>query len=134
MIHSLKTKNSIKPIGFSNLPAASTFNSDFLINDKTSSKEIRDLVENCFATNNKATNEHEGEDLTNREKDVLKLVASGYSNKKIAEELFISVHTVISHRKNITEKSGIKSISGLTVYAILNNLIDTDNLNPEDLI
>lgn len=73
-------------------------------------------------------------DLTEREIDVLKEVALGKTNKEIAEKLFISFHTVISHRKNITEKLGIKSISGLTVYAILNKLIDTSTLNPESLI
>lgn len=72
--------------------------------------------------------------LTERERDVLKEVALGKTNKEIAEELFISFHTVISHRKNITEKLGIKSISGLTVYAILNKLIDTNTLDPESLI
>ncbi|MFW6309510.1 MAG: response regulator transcription factor [Prolixibacteraceae bacterium] len=77
---------------------------------------------------------HEGEELSQREREVLKLVALGYSNKIIADKLFISIHTVISHRKNITEKVGIKSISGLTVYAILNHLIDTSEINPEDLI
>lgn len=72
--------------------------------------------------------------LTERETDVLKLVAFGKTNKEIANELFISIHTVISHRKNITEKLGIKSISGLTVYAILNKLIDTSTIDPESLI
>lgn len=72
--------------------------------------------------------------LTERETDVLKLVAFGKINKEIANELFISIHTVISHRKNITEKLGIKSISGLTVYAILNKLIDTTTIDPESLI
>lgn len=62
--------------------------------------------------------------LSDRETDVLKLVAKGFSNKEIGEKLFISMHTVISHRKNITKKLGIKSISGLTVYAILHKLID----------
>ncbi len=76
----------------------------------------------------------ENEELTNREKEVLRLVALGNSNKVIAEKLYISIHTVISHRKNISEKTGIKSISGLTVYAILNNLINTDALKPDDLI
>lgn len=74
------------------------------------------------------------QELTEREKDVLSLVALGHINKEIADKLFISVHTVISHRKNITEKLGIKSISGLTVYAILNKLIDTENIDPSSLI
>ena len=74
------------------------------------------------------------ESLTERETDVLKLVAYGHSNKEIADKLFISIHTVISHRKNITEKLSIKSISGLTVYAILNHLIDTDSIDSSTLI
>ena len=77
--------------------------------------------------------ESEGE-LTTREKAVLKEVALGLTNKEIAEKLHISIHTVITHRKNITAKLDIKTISGLTVYAILNKLIDTDTINPEDLI
>ena len=72
--------------------------------------------------------------LTVRETEVLKMVALGKTNKEIASELFISIHTVISHRKNITEKLGIKSISGLTVYAIINRLIDTNTIDPESLI
>jgi DNA-binding CsgD family transcriptional regulator len=71
----------------------------------------------------------EGEELTSREREVLKLVAMGYANKAIAEKLFISTHTVISHRKNLIEKLGIKSISGLTVYAILNNITDSSEIN-----
>lgn len=62
--------------------------------------------------------------LSTREIEVLTMVAKGYSNKLIAEQLFISIHTVITHRKNITSKLGIKSISGLTLYAALNNLVD----------
>jgi len=79
-------------------------------------------------------NQKKSTGLTERERDVIKLVALGKTNKEIADELFISIHTVISHRKNITEKLGIKSISGLTVFAILNNLIDTSTIDPNGLI
>ncbi len=65
--------------------------------------------------------------LSRRETDVLRLLVKGYSNKQIAQELFISVHTVISHRKNITGKLGIRSIAALTVYAVINNLIAVDD-------
>ena len=67
-------------------------------------------------------------DLSKREIDVLVAVAKGMMNKEIADLMNISIHTVISHRKNITRKTGIKSVSGLTVYALLNNLINEDDL------
>ena len=63
-------------------------------------------------------------DLSDRELEILVAVAKGLTNKEIAEQHDISVNTVITHRKNITRKTGIKSVSGLTVYALLNNLID----------
>ena len=62
--------------------------------------------------------------LSERENEILVSVAKGLPNKEIAEMLNISVNTVISHRKNIQKKTGIKSVSGLTVYALLNNLIN----------
>ena len=67
-------------------------------------------------------------DLSERERDVLILVAKGKTNKEIADELNISIHTVMSHRKNITHKTGIKSVAGLTVYALLNNLLDQNDV------
>ncbi len=66
--------------------------------------------------------------LSEREKEIVELVALGKTNKEISDKLFISPHTVITHRKNITAKLGIKTIAGLTVYAILNGIIDTDNV------
>lgn len=69
-------------------------------------------------------NPSENEELSEREKEILICVAKGLMNKEIASTLSISIHTVISHRKNIIKKIGIKSVSGLTVYALLNNLID----------
>lgn len=67
-------------------------------------------------------------EISNREKAILACVAKGLTNKEIAEELFISTHTVITHRKNIVRKLGIKTVSGLTVYAILNKIIDMSDL------
>ncbi len=68
------------------------------------------------------------ERLTDREKDVLILLLRGKSNKEVADQLSISPHTVVTHRKNIIEKTGIRSLSGLAVYAILNNIADMDDL------
>jgi len=67
--------------------------------------------------------------LSEREIDVLALLIKGLLNKEIAEELNISIHTVISHRKNITKKTGIKSLPGLTIYAISKKIIPIDSAN-----
>ena len=65
--------------------------------------------------------------LSERELEVLKLLVTGNSNKEIADKLFISAYTVISHRKNISLKTGIKSLSGLTIYAVIQNIISIEN-------
>jgi DNA-binding CsgD family transcriptional regulator len=69
-----------------------------------------------------------GETLTERERTIVRLVSLGMTNRQIAEELYLSAHTVISHRKNIVSKLGIKSVSGLTVYAIVNNIITIEEV------
>ena len=71
----------------------------------------------------------ETEELSEREKEVLVQIVRGLSNKEIADVLCISMHTVISHRKNITRKLNIHSSAGLTIYAIVNKLIDINNLD-----
>ncbi len=72
-------------------------------------------------TQNKEPDSPEG--ISDREKEVLRLVAIGLTNKEIGDKLFISAHTVITHRKNISAKLGIKTIAGLTMYALINHLI-----------
>ncbi|MEA4979323.1 MAG: LuxR C-terminal-related transcriptional regulator [Petrimonas sp.] len=61
--------------------------------------------------------------LTNREIEVLKLIVQGRLNKEIADKLNISLNTVLSHRKNIISKTGIKTVSGLTFYCISNGYV-----------
>ena len=68
------------------------------------------------------------DELSDREKDVLIQVVHGLSNKEIADVLCISMHTVVSHRKHITAKLNIHSTAGLTVYAIVNKLVDLNDL------
>jgi two-component system, NarL family, nitrate/nitrite response regulator NarL len=68
-------------------------------------------------------NPEEGRLLTDREREILKLIAKEYSNKQIAEELFISERTVETHRKNIFKKTGTNSLVGLIKFAYANNLI-----------
>lgn len=67
--------------------------------------------------------EERGLTLSQREREVLSAVASGKTNKEIADALCISVNTVITHRKNLTSKLGIRSTSGLSLYAAMNGLI-----------
>lgn len=69
-----------------------------------------------------------GETLSEREKEIIVSLVQGMSNKEIAEHLFISVNTVMTHRRNIARKLQIHSPAGLTIYAIVNNLIDISNL------
>lgn len=67
-------------------------------------------------------------DLSPREIEVLVLLTKGLINKEIADKLNISLTTVISHRKNITEKLGIKSVSGLAIYAVMHGYIEADRV------
>ncbi len=66
--------------------------------------------------------------LSPREKDVVAFVAKGLTNKEIASKLSISIHTVITHRRNIAKKLKIHSPSGLTIYAIVNKLVNIDEI------
>lgn len=69
------------------------------------------------------------EPLSNREKEIITLVVKGMTNKEIADKLFLSVHTVITHRRNIARKLEIHSATGLTIYAIVNKLVDISELH-----
>lgn len=109
--------------------------------DKNILKQFKDVIEmndnkqkvvskifNLLSDSNSTQEKNENVELSNREIDVLVALAKGMTNKEISDKLFISVHTVITHRKNIIRKTGIKSVSGLTVYALLNNLVDESEI------
>lgn len=66
--------------------------------------------------------------LSQRERDVLSLIVKGYINKEIADRLNISTPTVIFHRRNISEKIGSKSVGRLTIYAVMNGIVDVREL------
>lgn len=134
----LKQAGKIIPIAIKHQdrPLECNFRFDHELSLYTNTDEIQEMISSLFKqTETPGTKIEENDsELTQREKEVLQLVALGKTNKEIAESLFISFHTVISHRKNITEKLGIKTISGLTVYAIMNNLIDTSSIDIDKLI
>lgn len=66
--------------------------------------------------------------LTRREVEVMSLIVQGYINKEIADKLHIGLSTVITHRKNIMEKLGIKSVSALTIYAVTHGYVDVNKV------
>lgn len=67
---------------------------------------------------------HTTDSLSNREKEIIVCVVKGMTNKEIADMLCLSIHTVITHRRNISNKLQIRSTAGLTIYAIVNKLVD----------
>lgn len=121
----LSFKNTYKIAVASNLfdPLVSKFFDDVIyITDRKDHilEKVENLIEKRCSSYNKFS-------LTKREEEVLLCLISGYSNKEISEKLNISVHTVVTHRKNISEKLGIKSTAGLVVYAVSNGLKPLDN-------
>jgi DNA-binding CsgD family transcriptional regulator len=84
---------------------------------------IRKINKIC---NNKTSYIPKDEHLSKRETGVLKWLAKGLSNKEIADKLNISIHTVNTHRKNIMDKTGIRSIAGLTIYAASKGIVSLD--------
>ena len=66
--------------------------------------------------------------LSDREAEVMVLIVKGYINKEIADRLNISLATVITHRKNIMTKLGLRSVSALTIYAVMHGYIDIDQV------
>jgi DNA-binding NarL/FixJ family response regulator len=98
------------------------------INTNDSKSTIIEKLRNCASSVPIARRNSQESEISEREKLVVKFVALGLTNKEIADKLYISTHTVITHRKNITRKLGIKTVSGLTIYAIMNNLIALEEI------
>ena len=100
---------------------------DGLIRISDTAGKIIALLNQLLQKSTRDETEHH-QNLSEREIDVLKLLVAGCSNKEIAEKLYISIHTVISHRKNISVKTGIKSVAGLTIFAVAKKLIRLDQV------
>lgn len=103
---------------------------DAVIRINDSEVKIEETLLNCLNKNQNNQTEQEG--LSDREKEILISVVKGMSNKEIADHHSISIHTAITHRRNITRKLKVHSISGLTIYAIINKLVDISEIKYQD--
>lgn len=91
--------------------------------------EMLNVIRNYAEKENNDGETSKTESLSDRETDVLKLLVTGFSAKEVADKLSISVNTVITHRKNISAKTGIKSLAGLTIYAVTRKIISMKSIN-----
>ena len=90
---------------------------------------LRQLLEQLMAEKRAAEEDDDSQTLSSREKEIVVCVVKGMTNREIADRLYLSTHTVITHRRNIARKLQVHSASGLTVYAIANKLIELKDLN-----
>ena len=88
---------------------------------------ITETIHKLISSNQTKVKFSQKEQISQRETEVLQQLVKGLSNKEIADKLNISTHTVISHRKNIIQKTGIKSQAGLTIYAITNKIVNIED-------
>lgn len=90
-----------------------------ILEQKVKEEDVSSKISHMISTKTSTS-----EAISEREKEVIICLVQGMSNKEIADKLFISINTVITHRRNIVRKLQIHSLAGLTIYAIVNNLID----------
>ncbi|MDR0823966.1 MAG: LuxR C-terminal-related transcriptional regulator [Prevotella sp.] len=103
---------------------------DAVIRISDSESKIEETLLRCL--NKDQNNQSDTEELSDREREILVSVVKGMSNKEIADYHSISIHTAITHRRNITRKLKVHSTSGLTIYAIINKLIDISEIKYQD--
>jgi len=104
-----------------NLEALKEYNDSFTIYD-----DLNTIIQklNQLLLSKEQESEDEQEPLSQREKEIITYVVRGLTNKAIADKLCLSIHTVITHRRNIARKLQIHSPAGLTIYAIVNKLVE----------
>jgi len=125
LVQKLNSEKSIRIIGLifptSNQNIISLFR--YTLNIQESKYELIEVLKKIIGKEDKEIEQNE-QLLSKRETEILSNLALGLTNQEIANKLFLSIHTVMTHRKKITGKLGIKTVSGLTVYALINKLID----------
>ena len=108
------------------LPLSGAMN---LIAEEAPLETLIEQIESFLSLADANSHSENNKGLSVREVNVLRLVVRGYTNKEIADQLSISLNTVLTHRKNITAKLGIKTVSGLTFYAIMNGYISGTDMS-----
>ena len=89
---------------------------------------ITSKINHLLHTEEEEEKDSEQETLSQREKEIITCVVKGMTNKAIADKLYLSIHTVITHRRNIARKLQIHSPAGLTIYAIVNKLVELGDI------
>lgn len=120
-------RHDIKIISYCNTLAEVGMNKHFdaKILSTDSVSELENVLESVLVVESRSDKESI---LTPREQDVVISVVKGLTNKEIADRLFLSTHTIITHRRNIARKLNIHSPSGLTIYAIMNKLVTLEEI------
>lgn len=90
---------------------------------------LSEKIHNLLDTPSEELDLENTESLSQREKEIVTCIVKGMTNKEIAKKLFLSVHTVITHRRNISKKLQIHSAAGLTIYAIVNKLVSLEEVS-----
>ncbi len=92
-------------------------------------EEIRQKIEGLLSKEEEEADAYEQQSLSAREREIVVCVVKGMTNREIADRLFLSTHTVITHRRNIARKLQVHSASALTIYAIVNKLVELKDIN-----
>lgn len=126
---SISNKNDIAfiAINYGAYDEENLVNYDECIGIFNTQAQIEKKLQSAIKISSDKDQDDNSNELSIREREILTAVAKGKTNKEIADEFNLSIHTVISHRKNISHKLGINSIAGLTIYAVMNKLLDVED-------
>ncbi len=110
-------------------PEASLHNYDGQISLYDDMEAIKQTLLKLVENKEDENTDDEQQSLSAREKEIVVCVVKGMTNREIADRLYLSTHTVITHRRNIARKLQIHSVSGLTIYAIVNKLVELSDIH-----
>lgn len=107
------------------------YNDSFTIYDDV--EQISTKIDKLLSEDSDKDQSAENENLSQREKEIIVGVVKGLTNKEIADKLCLSIHTVITHRRNVSRKLQIHSPAGLTIFAIVNGLVELNDIKNQSL-